>query len=256
MADPAGPTASLTGSICARSLAGIRTDGRSVAASLDRRDLGRHASCRPYPRAQGRCASPHQMLIGAVGNARLRYTVRMQQYDIGLVIRALEFAAKKHRMQRRKDSDASPYINHPIALMRVLCIGGILDPAILAAAALHDTIEDTETTRAELEAEFGAKVADLVVEMTDDKSLPKMARKRLQIEHAQRMSEEGALVKLADKICNLRDMAVSPPEGWNLERRIEYFDWAKAVVDGLPRVCPGLIKLFDEAYAGRPVGLS
>jgi len=74
------------------------------------------------------------------------YTARMQQpsYDISRVIRAVEFAAKKHRMQRRKDSDASPYINHPIALMHVLCIdGGIRDPKILAAAALHDTIEDT-----------------------------------------------------------------------------------------------------------------
>jgi guanosine-3',5'-bis(diphosphate) 3'-pyrophosphohydrolase len=134
--------------------------------------------------------------------------------------------------------------------------GGISDPTILAAAALHDTIEDTETTRAELEAEFGAKVADVVVEMTDDKSLPKMERKRLQIEHAQEMSEEAALVKLADKICNLRDMVASPPEGWSFERRVEYFDWAKAVVDGLPRVNSGLIKLFDDAYGKRPVGAS
>src|SRR5215813_3365790 len=115
----------------------------------------------------------------------------MQQpsYDISLVIRAIEFAVKKHRMQRRRGSDASPYINHPIALMHVLCIdGGIRVPRILAAAALHDTIEDTETTPNELVAEFGADVADLVVEMTDDKSQPKMERKRLQIEHARHVS--------------------------------------------------------------------
>jgi GTP diphosphokinase / guanosine-3',5'-bis(diphosphate) 3'-diphosphatase len=168
------------------------------------------------------------------------------------VIRAIEFAAKKHRMQRRKDSDASPYINHPIALMHVLCIdGGIRVPRILAAAALHDTIEDTETTSNELVAEFGADVADLVVEMTD-KSQPKMERKRLQIEHARHMSRDGALVKLADKICNLRDMAADPPENWSIERRIEYFDWAKAVVDGLPRVNSRLLKVFEEAYAKRP----
>jgi guanosine-3',5'-bis(diphosphate) 3'-pyrophosphohydrolase len=187
------------------------------------------------------------------------YTARMQQpsYDISRVIRAIEFAAKKHRMQRRKDSDASPYINHPIALMHVLCIdGGIRDPRILAAAALHDTIEDTETTPAELIAEFGADVADLVVEMTDDKSLPKMERKRLQIEHARHMSRDGALVKLADKICNLRDIAASPPENWSLERRIEYFDWAKAVVDGLPRVNSRLLKMFEEAYARRSADAS
>jgi guanosine-3',5'-bis(diphosphate) 3'-pyrophosphohydrolase len=118
-------------------------------------------------------------------------------YNIGLVTRAVEFAAQKHRMQRRKDSEASPYINHPIALMHVLCIdGGINDPLILAAAALHDTIEDTETTEAELRTTFGEEIAQIVVELTDDKSLAKEVRKRLQIERAHRMSREAALVKL------------------------------------------------------------
>jgi guanosine-3',5'-bis(diphosphate) 3'-pyrophosphohydrolase len=174
-------------------------------------------------------------------------------YDIGLVVRAVEFAAQKHRMQRRKDSDASPYINHPIALMHVLCIdGGINEPLILAAAALHDTIEDTETTEQELRTTFGEEIAQIVVEMTDDKSLPKEVRKRLQIEHSHRMSREGALVKLADKICNLRDVAANPPLGWSLERQIEYFDWAKAVVDGLPRVSEHLLVKFDADYAARP----
>jgi guanosine-3',5'-bis(diphosphate) 3'-pyrophosphohydrolase len=173
-------------------------------------------------------------------------------YDIGLVIRAVEFAAQKHRMQRRKDSDASPYINHPIALMHVLCIdGGITAPAILAAAALHDTIEDTETTEQELRTMFGDEIASLVLEMTDDKSLPKAARKRLQIEHAQHMSPEAALVKLADKICNLRDVAANPPAGWSIERRMEYFEWAKAVVDGLPQVSVELLGLFKAAYVAR-----
>jgi GTP diphosphokinase / guanosine-3',5'-bis(diphosphate) 3'-diphosphatase len=117
-------------------------------------------------------------------------------YDIALVIRAVEFAAQKHRMQRRKDSDASPYINHPIALMHVLCIdGGITEPAILAAAALHDTIEDTEATEEELRTMFGDEIASLVLEMTDDKSLPKVERKRLQIEHAQHLRREAAPVK-------------------------------------------------------------
>jgi GTP diphosphokinase / guanosine-3',5'-bis(diphosphate) 3'-diphosphatase len=173
-------------------------------------------------------------------------------YDIGLVIRAVEFAAQKHRMQRRKDSDASPYINHPIALMHVLCIdGGITEPAILAAAALHDTIEDTETTEEELRTMFGDEIACLVLEMTDDKSLPKVERKRLQIEHAQHMSTDAALVKLADKICNLRDVAANPPMEWGLERRMEYFEWAKAVVDGLPQVSAELLGLFNAAYAAR-----
>ncbi len=174
-------------------------------------------------------------------------------YDIGLVIRAIEFAAQKHRMQRRKDTDASPYINHPIALVHVLCIdGGITEPVILAAAALHDTIEDTETTEQELRTMFGDEITSLVLEMTDDKSLPKMARKRLQIEHAKHMSRKAALVKLADKICNLRDVAANPPVDWSVERRTEYFEWAKAVVAGLPQVSGELLGLFNAAYAARP----
>src|SRR6267154_5131596 len=174
-------------------------------------------------------------------------------YDIGLVIRAIEFAVQKHRMQRRKDSEASPYINHPIALMHVLCIdGGITDQLVLAAAALHDTIEDTETTEEELRTIFGEEITQIVVEMTDNKSLPKEVRKRLQIEHAHRMSREGALVKLADKLCNLRDVAANPPLGWCLERQVGCFDWAKAAVDGLPRVSEYLLAKFDTAYAARP----
>jgi GTP diphosphokinase / guanosine-3',5'-bis(diphosphate) 3'-diphosphatase len=173
--------------------------------------------------------------------------------NTSLLIRSLEFAAGKHRMQRRKDEDASPYINHPIALMKVLCIeGGIHHPPILSAAALHDTIQDTETTGQELELEFGSEIASIVSELTDDKSLPKAERKRLQIVHAPDMSREGALVKLADKICNLRDVADSPPAGWSIERQRDYFDWAKAVVDRLPRVNAKLLELFVEAYGQRP----
>jgi guanosine-3',5'-bis(diphosphate) 3'-pyrophosphohydrolase len=143
------------------------------------------------------------------------------QYDISLVIRAIEFAAQKHRMQRRKDTDASPFINHPIALMHVLCIdGGINDPVVLAAAALHDTIEDTETTAAELREVFGDEIATLVLELTDDKKLPKAERKRLQIEHAHHASRKGALVKLADKICNLRDVATNPLTNWSIDRQV------------------------------------
>ena len=176
-----------------------------------------------------------------------------ERNDTSLLIRSLDFAAGKHRMQRRKDEDASPYINHPIALMKVLCIeAGVRHPTILSAAALHDTIEDTETTGQELELEFGSEIASIVSELTDDKSLPKAERKRLQIEHAPHMSREGALVKLADKICNLRDVADSPPAGWSLERQRDYFDWAKAVVDRLPRVNAKLSELFVEAYGRRP----
>ena len=166
---------------------------------------------------------------------------------------ALAFAAYKHRDQRRKDAHASPYINHPIALAHLLSVeGGVTDTRTLIAAVLHDTIEDTETTYEELRARFGKLVADMVAEVTDDKALPKAERKRLQVVHAPHKTKRAALVKLADKTWNLRDMADNPPVNWSFERRREYFDWAKAVIDGLPPVSKRLRQVFDEAYARRP----
>jgi len=170
-----------------------------------------------------------------------------------LIVQALEFAAHKHRDQRRKDAQASPYINHPIALANVLVLeGAVDDPAVLSAALLHDTVEDTQTTPAELREAFGEKIAAIVEEVTDDKDLPKAERKRLQIEHAAHISREAKLVKLADKICNVRDVANHPPAKWDLARRREYFEWAKAVVDQLRGVHPALERKFDEAYALKP----
>jgi guanosine-3',5'-bis(diphosphate) 3'-pyrophosphohydrolase len=166
---------------------------------------------------------------------------------------ALAFAADKHRDQRRKDAHASPYINHPIMLARVLSVeGGVTDTQTLIAAVLHDTIEDTETSFDELRAQFGNVVADVVAEVTDDKLLPSAERKRLQVLHAPHKTRRAALVKLADKICNLRDMAHNPPTGWPLERRRAYFDWAKDVVDALPPVNRRLREVFDAAYSLRP----
>lgn len=169
------------------------------------------------------------------------------------LIQAIAFAANKHCNQRRKDADASPYINHPIALADVLANeGGVTDETVLIAAILHDTIEDTETTAEELTAIFGETITTIVLEVTDDKALPKAERKRLQIEHAPTISAAAKLVKLADKICNLRDIVASPPEKWSLERRQAYFDWAKAVVNGLRGIHPELEQIFDEAFHRRP----
>jgi len=169
-----------------------------------------------------------------------------------LLIDALAFAAYKHRLQRRKDPEASPYINHPIALAHVLAGAGITNAKTLAAAVLHDTIEDTETTYEELRERFGKTVAGVVREVSDDKTLPKAERKRLQIEHATELSRRARLVKLADKICNVRDVASNPPDDWPLARRREYFDWAKAVVDRIRGTNKQLEHAFDDAYAGRP----
>ena len=172
---------------------------------------------------------------------------------IAQLLQAIAFAAEKHRNQRRKDADASPYINHPIALASLLSqTGGVDDLVVLQAAILHDTIEDTETTYEEILAVFGKEVADVVMEVTDDKSLEKARRKQLQIDHAPHKSRAAALVKLADKTSNLRDVASSPPPEWSLERRREYFDWAKRVVDGLPKVNAALEAAFDAAWRARP----
>jgi len=174
----------------------------------------------------------------------------MRNNSVAIVLAASAFAACKHRDQRRKGAEASPYINHPIAVANVLANeAGIADPIILAAALLHDTVEDTDTTAKDLEAAFGHEIAAIVVEVTDDKCLSKQQRKLLQIEHAATLSRHAKLVKLADKICNVRDMGQSPPAGWSPERRAEYFTWAKQVVDGMRGVSPVLEALFDAALA-------
>ena len=165
------------------------------------------------------------------------------------LIDALAFAAHKHRDQRRKNIAASPYINHPIALAHVLvCEGKIEDVTVLCAAILHDTVEDTETTLGEITARFGAEVAGIVGEVTDDTTLPKARRKALQVEHAPHLTRAAKLVKLADKICNVRDVADDPPANWPVERRIEYFEWCKTVIDGLRGIHPVLEETFDDAY--------
>ncbi len=165
------------------------------------------------------------------------------------LIDALAFAAHKHRDQRRKNVAASPYINHPIALANVLANeAGITDTEVLCAAILHDTVEDTETTLPELTERFGPVIARIVGEVTDDTSLPKAQRKQLQVEHARYLSRAAKLVKLADKICNLRDVAEDPPANWSRERRIEYFEWAKRVIDGVRGVHAGLEAAFDAVY--------
>ena len=177
----------------------------------------------------------------------------MNPKDSCLLVDALAFAALKHRDQRRKDPEASPYINHPIALARVLSVeAGLHDAKLLAAAVLHDTLEDTQTTFEELRDRFGKTVASVVREVSDDKLLAKADRKRMQIEHAKELTHRARLVKFADKICNIRDVAANPPRDWTLQRRREYFDWAKAVIDQIRGSDRKLEKLFDQAFSGRP----
>jgi guanosine-3',5'-bis(diphosphate) 3'-pyrophosphohydrolase len=173
--------------------------------------------------------------------------------DLKLLLRALAFAAHKHRRQRRKNVEASPYINHPIALADILCNEAhVTDVNVICGALLHDTVEDTETTEAELAGEFGAAITGIVMDVTDDKSLHKDERKEQQVEHAAHIGAGAKLVKLADKISNLRDVAHDPPANWDLQRRRDYFDWAKRVIDRLRGVHAPLEAIFDREYANRP----
>lgn len=174
-------------------------------------------------------------------------------HELNILLKALAFAAHKHKDQRRKDSKASPYINHPIALTNILCNeGGVRDIEVICAALLHDTVEDTETTPKELEDHFGRAICDIVMEVTDDMFLPKAERRRKQIEHAAHLSDKAKLVKLADKISNLRDVLECPPPHWSLKRRQDYFDWAKQVIDPLRGAHVELETVFDAVYAKRP----
>ena len=172
---------------------------------------------------------------------------------LNTVLKAMAFAARKHRHQRRKDLEASPYINHPIDLADILANEAqITDAVVIAAAILHDTVEDTETTPEEITREFGPEISAIVAEVTDNKSLPKEERKRLQVEHAAVLSYRAQQLKLADKIGNLRDIARSPPADWSLERKRAYFDWANRVVEKLRGPHERLEALFDEVFCKRP----
>ena len=147
--------------------------------------------------------------------------------------KCINFAAIKHRDQRRLDDVKTPYINHPIGVANILVEAGETDLHLLMAAILHDCVEDTDTTIEEIEDNFGKEVREIVEQVTDDKSLQKLERKRLQIEHASACSPKAKLLKLADKLYNLRDLLKCTPEGWTQERSHEYFIWAKKVVDNL-----------------------
>jgi GTP diphosphokinase / guanosine-3',5'-bis(diphosphate) 3'-diphosphatase len=154
--------------------------------------------------------------------------------DFSLFIKALKFASNKHSNQRRKDAQASPYINHPIEVVETLWeAGGIRDTTLLVGAILHDTLEDTETTPQELEGEFGREILSLVEEVTDDKALPKDVRKALQVERAPRKSARAKQLKLADLICNIRSLRENPPHDWARDRKEGYITWARQVFAGL-----------------------
>jgi guanosine-3',5'-bis(diphosphate) 3'-pyrophosphohydrolase len=166
--------------------------------------------------------------------------------NVKKLLRAAAFSAEKHTGHVRKGSNAEPYINHPVEVANILAnVGKVDDVDILVAALLHDTVEDTETTAEEIEKNFGKKVRKYVLEVTDDKSLPKETRKQLQVDHAAGLSRGAKQIKLADKISNISDIMDHPPD-WPVERKLEYVQWGEDVVRGLRGTNKKLEKLFDE----------
>lgn len=176
---------------------------------------------------------------------------------IPLILKALEFASHRHRSQRRKGRREIPYINHPIQVASLLANeGGETDPILLTAAILHDVIEDTvdsveekKELMAEISAKFGEEILSVTMEVTDDKTLEKKERKQLQIEHALHISARAKKLKIADKITNLRDIIIDPPDWWTHYRIVEYLDWAEQVVNGMKGVNPELESLFYKILA-------
>ena len=193
----------------------------------------------------GMCARIESAVLDATGKLRELEETPLRSDAVVALLKALQFSAHKHRDQRRKDAEGSPYINHPIEMAEILArVGGITDLVTLQGAILHDTIEDTQTTPGELETELGPEVRALVEEVSDDKRLPKEDRKRLQIEHALYLSPRAKQIKIADKICNIHDVTHSPPSSWSWKRRLEYLDWTERVVAG----CRGVNRRLEEHY--------
>lgn len=164
------------------------------------------------------------------------------------ILKAAHFAAEKHAGQRRKGAAAEPYINHLLEVAELVSSAQPADTDLIIAAVLHDCIEDAGVAREEVVRHFGADVADLVLEVTDDKSLPKTERKRLQIVHAPEISVRAQVIKLADKISNVRAILASPPADWSGERQQDYVEWAKQVVDGLSAPNLNLKAEFERVY--------
>lgn len=164
------------------------------------------------------------------------------------LVLAIHFSANKHKDQRRKNKDKTPYINHPIEVCAILTECGVTDVSTLQAAVLHDTIEDTKTSYDELQALFGYKVAAIVQECSDDKSLGKVQRKQLQIEHASSVSDEAKLVKLADKYSNLNSIFTDPPSEWSDSQRTGYFIWSYLIVEQQKGINEKLDKKLEDLF--------
>lgn len=173
-----------------------------------------------------------------------------QDTELNRIFTAAIFAARKHQGQVRKDDRQSPYITHPLQVAQILWdIGGVREAQTLIAAILHDTIEDTATTRAEVREGFGEEILKIVLEVTDDKTQEKMTRKRMQVLHAPSLSKPARLIKLGDKLVNCCDILKNPPSNWTLMRRQNYIQWGADVIAQIRGTNVALEKAFDAMLA-------
>jgi (p)ppGpp synthase/HD superfamily hydrolase len=164
---------------------------------------------------------------------------------ICLVTEAAEFAARRHTGMVRKGRGNEPYVNHLAEVAHLLAVATDgADAELVAAGWLHDTIEDTETTREELAEEFGVRVADIVAEVTDDMSFTKDQRRQRQIEDAPHKSPDAKLVKIADKISNVSARLLPHPSEADREELANYVAWAEKVVAG----CRGVNAMLDRTF--------
>jgi guanosine-3',5'-bis(diphosphate) 3'-pyrophosphohydrolase len=173
--------------------------------------------------------------LGAILHVAFKKEKSMTVQEIQEICSGIRFAAEKHRFQTRKNIEKTPYISHPIGVAyNLMGTGEVRETSVIIGALLHDTVEDTQTTFEEIESKFGKQVANLVREVTDDKSLAKEARKRLQVINASHKSKGAAQIKLADKLFNLNDLYNNPPSDWTQARIDRYYEWAQSVIDRLP----------------------
>lgn len=169
------------------------------------------------------------------------------------LLTTIEFASIAHRDQRRKNSNKSPYINHPIEVASLIAQSGITDTAVLQAAILHDTIEDCGVTQDDIRNRFGEDVLNLVMECTDDKSLDKLTRKKLQIVHAANMNSRAIPIKIADKISNLKDLITDPPLSWSPQYVKGYVIWCRAVYEKISGHNTFLDNMIEKIFAAHGV---
>jgi hypothetical protein len=191
--------------------------------------------------------SPRLGYSALIHSSQDKHMAEPKDEEALMLVRTIQFAAEKHKSQRRKGEAAEPYINHlsEVASLLATHTRG-KDVNLIAAGLLHDTLEDTETTYDELVSHFGKDVADLVQEVTDDKSLPKRERRRLEVLSTPTKSERAKALKLADKISNVRSLVTSPPVGWPLDLKKSYIATAQNVAEGCAGTSPLLEKLFHE----------